>query len=51
MTDFEYDLANNWITCPRCNGTREDPKGLDAECYADVGGCDGVGRVRKGVSK
>ena len=46
LADLEADLVN-WITCPRCKGTMEDPLGLDASCYADVGGCDGSGSIRK----
>lgn len=38
----------NWETCPRCKGSGQDPFGVDAECYEDVGGCDGVGEIRKG---
>jgi hypothetical protein len=45
------EIEANFITCPRCNGTREDPLGVDAECYADVGGCDGTGTVLKGEAK
>ena len=38
--------AQVWITCERCNGSGQDPHGKDAECYEDVGGCDGAGRIR-----
>jgi hypothetical protein len=38
--------ADNWKPCPRCGGSGQDPTGEYDECYAEFGGCDGVGQLR-----